>query len=786
MNHPLSNRRLRGDIFALLLVATLAFGLRLFRLADASIWWDEGWSVWLARQGLVDIARVTAADVHPPLYYWLLHFWIGLAGQSEFGVRFLSVCLGTLTVFAVWFWGRLLVPDRPWVAVAGAALAAVSRFSIWWSQETRMYVLGALLATLSLAFTVRLRQTRTWRMALACMLATLAALWNLYLLAFLLPIQSLYWLWTLRSERPWRRWAELAALWTSVAMGVLAAWAPWLAYALPRMRAGSVQAAFGMRAYLQLYATLLTLGLSTHVERYWLPVLAVFGIVVLGWVISAVRPRRGGMEYLSAKKPDISSGSLLLLFLTLLVPPAAVWLVTMIPRSLGYLPKPEARYLLPFAPAFSLLVTWAAGELAGRAGRASRWASFVLWLLPILLSSWSLRQYYATRYWRDDYRSVALVLQAFRRPDDAVVLHNDQGWPVFAYHWSGSFSSVAHSWSMDERTADGFLSPLWQAHPALWLVANEDALAMDPQRQLEKWLEQRATARHEWRFGSKRVLLFARTPARAEGLLELSPDVVPMPPPRPLAEGGLSLVGWEQPWRRVSAGETLWLSAYVDRQNAGGRLEVQLGKPALATASVDVPEGSGLLRLSLSVQVSTDAAAQTAQWYVRLGNQEAAEGTMQVVAAPQAPQVLRQPQYPLVVDFGEQALVRLLGYDLNGVVVAPGGTVTVVLYWQALSTPSVSYKVFTHVVSAQGRVAAQRDDYPVQGSHPTTLWMPGEVVADEYLIAIPPDMELGSYSLYVGFYDPATGDRLQAVRNAAGVPQPDHQATLRAITVVRP
>src|SRR5689334_14290566 len=66
----------------LLLTLLLAFGLRLYRLADKPIWWDEGWSVWLARHDLIGIAIRTASDEHPPLHYWLLHFWNALAGED--------------------------------------------------------------------------------------------------------------------------------------------------------------------------------------------------------------------------------------------------------------------------------------------------------------------------------------------------------------------------------------------------------------------------------------------------------------------------------------------------------------------------------------------------------------------------------------------------------------------------------------------------------------------------------------------------------------------------------
>lgn len=182
----------------------LAYGLRLFLLEDASIWWDEGLAVWAARQSMFEIARWTATDVHPPLYFWLLHIWRLLVGEGEFAVRWLSVAVGTLTVAALWQLGRTLASSR--VALLGALFLALSRFAIWWSQEARMYILGALLATLSLFLIVRLRHRPSWPLALAYVAVTAAGLWTLYLLAFLLVIEGLYWLAALpRNRSAWRR-----------------------------------------------------------------------------------------------------------------------------------------------------------------------------------------------------------------------------------------------------------------------------------------------------------------------------------------------------------------------------------------------------------------------------------------------------------------------------------------------------------------------------------------------------------------------------------------------------
>ncbi|MCW5859893.1 MAG: glycosyltransferase family 39 protein [Caldilineales bacterium] len=277
----LNPRRL---FLALLLPAVLllAFALRLFRLQDANIWWDEGLAAWASRMPLAQMAAWTGADVHPPLYFALLHFWRLAAGESEFSLRFLSAAFGVLTVAALWRLGLAVDSRRPWLALAGATLLALSRFAIWWSQDARMYMLGGLLCTLSLLLTLLLRRRFTARRALAWLLVTAAALWTLYLLAFLLIIEGLYWLFSLRSQPNARQRWRLLWRWAVLQAGVLALFLPWLLYALPRLRSWSVQTAFDAGLFARLYATLLAVGVSTDIDAWRWPTRLVITLLLLG------------------------------------------------------------------------------------------------------------------------------------------------------------------------------------------------------------------------------------------------------------------------------------------------------------------------------------------------------------------------------------------------------------------------------------------------------------------------------------------------------------------------
>ncbi|MFJ4248603.1 hypothetical protein [Pseudomonas sp. NPDC089741] len=57
--------------------------MRFYAIAVPAIWYDEAYSLLLAREAPARIWALTALDVHPPLYYVLLHYWILLWGDRR-------------------------------------------------------------------------------------------------------------------------------------------------------------------------------------------------------------------------------------------------------------------------------------------------------------------------------------------------------------------------------------------------------------------------------------------------------------------------------------------------------------------------------------------------------------------------------------------------------------------------------------------------------------------------------------------------------------------------------
>jgi hypothetical protein len=139
-------------------------------------------------------------------------------------------------------------------------------------------------------------------------------------------------------------------------------------------------------------------------------------------------------------------------------------------------------------------------------------------------------------------------------------------------------------------------------------------------------------------------------------------------------------------------------------------------------------------------------------------------GALQIEAVDRK-MVVPPIEHPLQANLGDQ--VELLGYDLDRTAVGPGGTLHLTLYWRALSEMETSYTVFTHLLDRTTQIRGQQDNPPVNGTYPTTLWVPGEVVADPYAIKVDADAPSGTHAIEIGLYVPETGQRLP-VLDAAG------------------
>jgi hypothetical protein len=116
------------------------------RYITGQFWEDEAITVGIASHSLGQIPGVLRHDGSPPLFYVLLHFWIGIFGASEAAAHSLSLVFGLLTIPAGTWAAWSLFGRR--AGLYAAVLFGFSTFLSSYAQEARMYELMGLLGIL--------------------------------------------------------------------------------------------------------------------------------------------------------------------------------------------------------------------------------------------------------------------------------------------------------------------------------------------------------------------------------------------------------------------------------------------------------------------------------------------------------------------------------------------------------------------------------------------------------------------------------------------------------------
>jgi 4-amino-4-deoxy-L-arabinose transferase-like glycosyltransferase len=125
------------------------------------------------------------------------------------------------------------------------------------------------------------------------------------------------------------------------------------------------------------------------------------------------------------------------------------------------------------------------------------------------------------------------------------------------------------------------------------------------------------------------------------------------------------------------------------------------------------------------------------------------------------------PAHRIEAGFGE--FITFLGFSLHGEEARSGQILRIKLFWKADDSVEKDYKIFLHLLDAEGQIVAQQDSRPVGGSRPTTDWVEGETIADNHGVFIPWGVAPGQYQLVLGMYEPNTGQRLSATADGGVV-----------------
>jgi mannosyltransferase len=526
----------RKERIALLCILCAAFALRLVRLDQQSIWYDEGLSIYYARGSLIQVLRGVSQTDHPPLHPLLLHGWMALCGDSEFSVRALSVWWGVLAVALLYRLGARLGRSE---ALIAAVLLAVSPFAVWYAQETRPYTmaLALILATVDQAWMLFEKKGGV-RHGIAYVLLGAAALYtHFYNGPILLALNIVFVLWQLGR---WN-WARLAR-WIGLQLGTLALFAPWAPFVAAQLELNATywHGAVGPQQIVR--RTLIAFGAGNTLEGPW--------ALGAAWTL-ALLALLGSLAMLRQRK---NHRPLLLLWLWMVIP--TLFQIALNSRR----PKFAPRYLINVLPAFLLLASLGIASLFRLARRyafkAGGWAAAVGLTVAVAVlggaTTRSLANYYFDPHFsRPDMRAVARYIEENAAPDDLIVLVGGHGAPAFTYYYRGPLPVLPLPDALLPTTrapldvhALETLDRALAGRERLWLVLWQATLA-DPTGLISDELE------HTYpRLGV------------GQTFHDVALDVVPRSPLQADFDGQVRLEGYTLPSRTVDPGGTVYLYLY--------------------------------------------------------------------------------------------------------------------------------------------------------------------------------------------------------------------------------
>lgn len=482
----------RGPLILVLLLLLLGYGLRVHGLEEQSFWNDEGNSARLTERSPALIIEGAAGDIHPPGYYLLLAGWRGLAGESEFALRYLSVGASLLAAALTYALGRRLFGAG--VGLAALTFTALSPFQVYYAQEARMYALLAALGVASLLLTAevltlpsqmqagRFEPRRAAAVLFGYVMVNVAGLYTHYVFPLLIAIETLvFLLWLLpRSKK-----GHGLAVWAALQGVTLLLYAPWVGVAL-RQVIGRTAASEGLLplAFFQGQAYGVTI---TRPQ-------ALYGVLLLAALAAAGMMRQDAGPPRPLRPAER---------LSLIALPSALLPVTLF--MAGANTVPYVKFLLPANLTLALLAGRGVALMLRAERIPLRAAGGLLGAVVMVPALVGLGNLYADpAYERADYRAMAERIRKEAGTDAAVVLTAPNQWEVFTYYYPDGPGVAPLPDDNTDATLNALLSGYDRIYAIFWGEGQQD-----PERRIESRLDAEAFPVSDQWYGDVRFVTYA-------------------------------------------------------------------------------------------------------------------------------------------------------------------------------------------------------------------------------------------------------------------------------------
>ncbi|MEM4723701.1 MAG: hypothetical protein QXP01_01660 [Candidatus Hadarchaeum sp.] len=699
------------------------------------------------------------------------------------------------------------------MGLIAAFFATLSPFQIYYSQETRMYMLSAFLATLSTYAWVRL--LAKWQgedkadgksdpfIPILYISTSILLVYTHYFATTILVVQNLAFLWWVGTSRlPFAaRRLPLVLRWVIVQLAIFVAYIPWLFLAREQLRVWpAISEPLSLTTLLRNLLCVFSLGLS--VKACPDTVLLCCAALLLAGILAPQSRHEKGMQLLGG------STLYILCLLYLFVPIGILYMVSL--RRPMYNPK----FLLPCTVPFHLFlaqgVIWLAGHTARfsagalakknsahmQDGRAEHWLCCLTLSFAILLVSIpslrSLRAYYFDpRYARDDYRSIARYIETVGTEKDAVLINAPGQIETFMYYYQGNLPlyPLPRQRPLDKAETEAELTQMIKKHQRIFAIlwATDES---DPERFVEGWLDEHCYKATDSWYGNVRLVIYAVPAVPAEGRIE-----------HPLAVNlgnKVRLLGYSLLTEEVRPGDILQLTLFweaITPMNERYKVFTHvIDSYGHLVGQRDAEPGGGAKittiwkegeRIVDNYGVLILPATPPGEYTIEIGMYHLKTGQRLPVIEDgqkvndhvllQSVRILPAMAPPPVSVLGmkEQLNTRfaeliLLGYDLTKLgyehqpdaPIGPGDVLHLTLFWQAEEKPTAEVLLLLQLQDKQGRVWAERRAQPTEGFYPTQQWRAGEIIRDQHNWFLPANLPPQRYRIYLSVQRALDGQQI--------------------------
>ena len=431
-------KKILKDKATLLHIIIIVLGIIFISLSTfhSSLWYDESYSVAISNRNFADIWSIGGHDVHPVLYYWILHVIRSIFGNQIMVYRLFSVI--AIAILGIIGFTHIRKDFGKKVGILFSFFVFFLPLIVAYAGEIRMYALAMLLVTLMAIYAYRIyknpdeKNIKNWILFGVFSLAS--AYTHYYALAAAGIINVAMFIYFVRKAVKEKKFGFNLKAFLIVGIIQIAAYIPWVIFLF--LQISQVSQGFWIQmgfpeTLIEMFTFQFTgdLADSMYVSNW---IAGIFGIIVCGYVIYLyIQNRKNKEENRPAKYAIIVYG------LTLV----GVFIMSFIMHSAIL----YARYMLCITGLFIFFISFMIGKYG------NKYMTIIICILSIIIAAYINILLINQNYDESNAKPIEYLKENIQEGDILIYGNEGSGFVVSAnfpdvkqYFWDGAY------WNIDE------------------------------------------------------------------------------------------------------------------------------------------------------------------------------------------------------------------------------------------------------------------------------------------------------------------------------------------------